>query len=165
MLNINVNLKKMQKKELIDFLEWFKLNLESVIVSNKTTNQIADEYLETIKPKEQDVSVAFEEFWKPMFGKKWTGSKADACNKFNKACKEVYAGDLLIAKTDYFSYLSVCSYDRPIMAASVFLNTATKRWTEDWKEYATQELKKQGKAIVVNTAEVKKITNVNDLFS
>ena len=150
------------KEELIKFMEWIS---DSVYFNGDAEDYVIP-YLETIKPKEQDLSVEFEEFWKPTFGKKWTGSKTDAYNKFKKACKEVFAGDLLIAKHNYFYYLSVCSYDRPVMAGSVFLNTTTKRWTEAWQDYATDELRKQGKlSSTAIISESKKITNVNDLFS
>jgi hypothetical protein len=145
------------KEEIVKFLEWLRDDKLSINMHKS----IADDYLKTLTPASTDED--FERFWSPIYGKKWTGSKSDAKNKFNKALKEVDVTTLIIAKNDYFSYLAVCSFDRMVMGASVFLNTTTKRWEEDWKDQANAELRKQGKTITpVTNTPAKSIT---DLFN
>ena len=151
------------KEEIIKLLEWLELGKFPRLLNNPVYRScVADDYLKTITPEPIDTD--FERFWEPIFGKKWTGSKSDAKNKFNKALKEASANTLIVAKNDYFSYLSVCSFDRMVMGASVFLNTTNKRWEEDWHSQKNDELKKQGK-FVASAPTNAPTKSVDDLFN
>jgi hypothetical protein len=80
----------------------------------------------------------FEEFIKPVTYPnriiKWTGSKADAKDKYEKAIKIVSPMYLLERKKAYFDFLSRTPH-RDIMAAAVFLNVKTRRYSEEWETH------------------------------
>lgn len=89
-----------------------------------------------------DIKNEFDVFWASLDitvnGQKkhigWTGSKQDALAKFTKARKEESFEFLIKQKHDYFQMIAKSTY-RQVMGCSVFLNTTTKRYAEDWTKY------------------------------
>ena len=80
----------------------------------------------------------FVEFMAPMTFPsrivKWTGSKVDSKDKYDKARKIYSSIYLLERKKAYFEFLSR-ELKRDIMAAAVFLNVKTRRFSEEWETY------------------------------
>lgn len=114
-----------------------------------------------------DIKNEFDVFWAPLeitvSGQKkhisWTGSKQDALTKFTKARKEESFEFLIKQKHDYFKMIAKSTY-RQVMGCSVFLNTTTKRYAEDWSKYD------QSKESETKTSEAKKISKkqMNNAF-
>ena len=101
----------------------------------------------------------FDAFWEPMKFQgrtiRWTGSKFDAQKKYIKARREYEGSYLYFQKQNYFRLLFE-KPERPIMAASVFLNMETKRFIEEFHTQLSRSI--QGES------DIKKITNRKDLF-
>jgi len=92
---------------------------------------------------------------------KWTGSKADSKNKYEKARKIYSAIYLLERKKCYFEYLSRHPR-RDIMGAPVFLNVKTQRFAEPWEKYGKED---KPDLIPIPAGGLPKITlSRNDLF-
>ena len=89
----------------------------------------------------------FEEFWTSKHfvtvnGKKcisWCGSKQDAINKFAKARKIESFEYLINQKNLYFKMIASSDF-RQVMGCSVFLNTETKRYSEDWEKQVNKDI-------------------------
>jgi hypothetical protein len=78
----------------------------------------------------------FADFWTVDKKPCWPGSKSAAQDCYVKARKEETKEYLIKQRNDYFKFLTLPEQAfRQKMMATVFLNTKTKRYSEDWSAY------------------------------
>lgn len=91
----------------------------------------------------------FEAFWEPMVINnrtiRWTNTKANGLIAYKTARKLETADYLLAQKESYFEMISESDF-RQVMGCPVFLNTKTKRYSEDWESQLKRNINTQSKA-------------------
>ena len=109
---------------------------EKGFLNIKKSPRVTSKWLSAFEISDEE----FSEFWKPEHGKKWTGSRKDARDKYNRARRQYSAQHLLNQKRYYFRFLSLEENDfRQTMGASVFLNLQTERFNEDFRASLKEE--------------------------